>query len=132
LRGPEANPNSHQHGSYPKDIRQNAPHLGDVTAVEAEPNPARKSSLRASDQNGHGSAGRHIAEFAGAHQAEMIVIGTPGYSEIAEIFDASLTSELVHNARWAVHIVAPLDEHKLSRAGVADVGATPSPGTRHT
>jgi ACDE family multidrug resistance protein len=65
---------------------------------------------------GHGNAGRHIAEFADAHHAEMIIIGTPGDSEITEIFDASLTSELVRNARCAVHFVARLDENKLSPA----------------
>jgi nucleotide-binding universal stress UspA family protein len=67
---------------------------------------------------GHGDAGRHITEFADAHQAEMIIIGTPGDSAITEIFDASLTSELVHHARCAVHIVAPGDEHEMPRAGV--------------
>jgi MFS transporter, ACDE family, multidrug resistance protein len=65
---------------------------------------------------GHGNAGRQIAAFADAHHAEMIVIGTPGDSEITEIFDASLTSAVVHNARCAVHIVAPVDDSNLSRA----------------
>jgi MFS transporter, ACDE family, multidrug resistance protein len=66
---------------------------------------------------GHGNAGHHIAEFADSLHAEMIIIGTPGDSEITEIFDASFTSELVHHARCAVHIVAPPDQHKLSQAG---------------
>jgi MFS transporter, ACDE family, multidrug resistance protein len=68
---------------------------------------------------GHGSAGRHIAEFADSLHAEMIIVGTPGDSEINLVFDASLTSELVHHARCAVHIVAPIDEYNLSRAGLA-------------
>ena len=46
----------------------------------------------------------------------MIIIGAPGDSEIAEIFDASLTSELVRHAQCAVHIVAPAGEHQASRA----------------
>jgi nucleotide-binding universal stress UspA family protein len=66
--------------------------------------------------SGHGSAGRRIADFANAHHAIMIIIGAPRDSEIAEIFDASLTSELVGHAHCAVHIVAPAGEHQASRA----------------
>ena len=69
---------------------------------------------------GHGSAGRQIAEFAESVNAEMIIIGTPGDSEITEIFDASLTSELVRHARCAVHIVAPTDEHTLLQASATN------------
>jgi MFS transporter, ACDE family, multidrug resistance protein len=65
--------------------------------------------------SGHGSTGRRIADFANAHHATMVVIGAPGDSEIAEIYDASLTSELVGHARCAVHIVAPASEHQASR-----------------
>jgi hypothetical protein len=42
----------------------------------------------------------------------MIIIGAPGDSEIAEIFDASLTSEVVRDVQCAVHIVAPAGEHE--------------------
>jgi MFS transporter, ACDE family, multidrug resistance protein len=66
--------------------------------------------------SGHGSAGRRIADFANAHHATMIIIDTPGDSEIAEIFDASLTSEVVRHAQCAVHIVAPTARHEASRA----------------
>ncbi len=66
--------------------------------------------------SGHGSAGRRIADFANAHHASMVIIGAPGDSEIAEIYDASLTSELVRHAHCAVHIVAPVGEHQASRA----------------
>ena len=66
--------------------------------------------------SGHGGAGRRIADFANEHHAEMIVIGTPADSEIAEIFDASLTSELVRHAQCAVHIVAPGAQHQPTGA----------------
>jgi MFS family permease len=56
--------------------------------------------------SGHGAAGRRIAEFANEHNAAMIVIGTPRDGEIAEIFDAALSSELIRHAHGAVHIVA--------------------------
>jgi ACDE family multidrug resistance protein len=56
--------------------------------------------------SGHGGAGRRIAEFANTHHAAMIVIGTPRDGEIAQIFDAALSSELIRHAHAAVHIVA--------------------------
>ncbi len=62
--------------------------------------------------SGHGSAGRCIADFANAHHATMIIIGAPGDSEIAEIYHASLTSELLAHAQCAVHIVAPASKHE--------------------
>ncbi len=65
--------------------------------------------------SGHGSAGRRIADFANSRHATMIVIGAPGDSEIAEIYDASLTSELVGRAHCAVHIVAAAGKHRASR-----------------
>jgi MFS family permease len=57
--------------------------------------------------SGHGGTGRRIAAFAHEHRAGMIVIGAPGDGEIAEIFDASLTEELLRHAQCAVHVVAP-------------------------
>jgi len=57
--------------------------------------------------SGHGGTGRRIAAFANKHHAGMIVIGAPGDSEIAEIFEAFLTEELLRDAQCAVHIVAP-------------------------
>jgi nucleotide-binding universal stress UspA family protein len=65
--------------------------------------------------SGHGTAGRRIADFATAHHATMIIIGPPDDSEMAEIFDASLTSELVRHAQCAVHIVAPASQRDTSR-----------------
>jgi ACDE family multidrug resistance protein len=65
--------------------------------------------------SGHGSAGRRIADFANSRHATMIIIGAPGDSEIAEIYDASLTSELVGHAHCAVHIVAAAGKHRRSR-----------------
>jgi len=53
----------------------------------------------------HGGAGRRIAEYANDHQARMILIGTPTDSEIAGIFDAALTSQVVRHAHCAVHII---------------------------
>jgi ACDE family multidrug resistance protein len=57
--------------------------------------------------NGHGGVGRRIADFASGHHALMIVIGAPGDNEIAELFDASLTEELLRHAQCTVHVVAP-------------------------
>jgi hypothetical protein len=64
--------------------------------------------------------GRPIVAAISAGSRAGSVIGTPGESEITEIFDASSTSELVRHARCAVHVVAPDDEYeyKLSRAGL--------------
>jgi len=47
----------------------------------------------------------------------MIIIGAPGENEIAEIFDASFTSEVLRHAQCSVHIVAPApaDEHETYR-----------------
>jgi ACDE family multidrug resistance protein len=56
--------------------------------------------------SGHGSSGRRIAIFAKEHRAGMIIVGAPGDSEVAEFFNASLTSELLRHAECAVHFVA--------------------------
>jgi ACDE family multidrug resistance protein len=66
--------------------------------------------------SGHGRAGRRIADFATAHRATMIIIGAPADGEIAELFDASLTSEVVRHAQCAVHIVAPAGERQAYQA----------------
>jgi len=66
--------------------------------------------------SGHGGAGRRIADFANEHHAGMVVIGAPGDTEIADIFDASLTEELLRHAQCAVHVVAPRGEHESYRA----------------
>ncbi len=65
--------------------------------------------------SGHGNAGRRIADFANEHHATMIIIGGPSENGIAEIFDASLTSELVRHAQCAVHIVAPAGQRQTFR-----------------
>ena len=55
----------------------------------------------------HGDTGRRIAGFAADHNARMIVIGPPEGGELAGIFDADLTSQLLRHAPCAVHVVAP-------------------------
>ena len=55
----------------------------------------------------HGDSGRRIAGFAADHNARMIVIGPPEGGELAGIFDADLTSQLLRHAPCAVHVVAP-------------------------
>jgi nucleotide-binding universal stress UspA family protein len=55
----------------------------------------------------HGDVGRRIAGFAADHGARMIVIGPPTGSSLEGIFDADLTSQLLHHASCAVHIIAP-------------------------
>jgi len=55
----------------------------------------------------HGDSGRRIAGFAADHNARMIVIGRPEGGELAGIFDADLTSQLLRHAPCAVHVVAP-------------------------
>jgi hypothetical protein len=47
----------------------------------------------------------------------MIVLGTPTDSEIADIFDVALTSELIRHSQAAVHIVAPtVQDHPTGAA----------------
>ena len=55
----------------------------------------------------HGDSGRRIAGFAADRNARMIVIGPPEGGELAGIFDADLTSQLLRHAPCAVHVVAP-------------------------
>jgi nucleotide-binding universal stress UspA family protein len=55
----------------------------------------------------HGDVGRRIADFAADHGARMIVIGPPTGSSLEGIFDADLTSQLLHHASCAVHVIAP-------------------------
>ncbi len=55
----------------------------------------------------HGDVGRRIADFAACHGARMIVIGPPTGSSLESLFDADLTSQLLHHARCAVHVIAP-------------------------
>ncbi len=55
----------------------------------------------------HGDAGRRIAGFAADHGARLIVIGPPEGGELAGIFDADLTSQLLHHAPCAVHVIPP-------------------------
>ena len=53
----------------------------------------------------HGSSGQRIADFAAGRGARMIIIGSPANGATAELFDASLTSQLIRHARSEVHIV---------------------------
>jgi ACDE family multidrug resistance protein len=65
----------------------------------------------------HGDTGRRIAGFAADHNARMIVIGPPEGSELAAIFDADLTSQLLRHAPCAVHVVAPDADRARERIG---------------
>jgi MFS family permease len=56
----------------------------------------------------HGDVGRRIAEFAASRGAHMIVTGAPADGELAGLFDADLTRQLLRHARCEVHVV-PLD-----------------------
>jgi MFS family permease len=64
----------------------------------------------------HGGTGRRIAEFAAEHHAQMILIGRPADSQVAGIFDAALTAQVVRHAHCAVHIVPPIDMDEPSMA----------------
>ena len=64
----------------------------------------------------HGGTGRRIAEFAAKHHAQMILIGRPADSQIAGVFDAAVTTQVVRHADCAVHIVPPINENQLSGA----------------
>jgi MFS transporter, ACDE family, multidrug resistance protein len=64
----------------------------------------------------HGDTGRRIAGFATDHGARMIVIGPPTGSGLAGMFDADLTSQLLHHARCAVHVIAPEADRAAHRA----------------
>ena len=79
--------------------------------------------------SGHGGAGRRIADFANEHHAGMIVIGAPVDSEIAEIFDSSLTDELLRHAQCAVHVVAP-HPHPCASCYVGAQSVSPDPDRR--
>jgi len=64
----------------------------------------------------HGDVGRRIADFAAAHGARMIVIGLPAGGGLDSLFDADLTSQLLHHARCAVHVIAPDADRAGTRA----------------
>jgi MFS family permease len=64
----------------------------------------------------HGGTGRRIAEFAAEQHAQMILIGRPADSQIAGIFDAALTTQVVRHANCAVHIVPPINIDEPSMA----------------
>jgi MFS transporter, ACDE family, multidrug resistance protein len=65
----------------------------------------------------HGDTGRRIAGFAADHNARMIVIGPPAGGELAGIFDADLTSQLLRHAPCAVHVLAPDADRARERIG---------------
>jgi nucleotide-binding universal stress UspA family protein len=65
----------------------------------------------------HGGTGRRIAEFAAEHDAQMILIGRPSDSQIAGIFDAAATTQVVRYANCAVHIVPPTHTDEPAQAG---------------
>jgi nucleotide-binding universal stress UspA family protein len=64
----------------------------------------------------HGGTGRGIAEFATEHDAQMILIGSPADSQIAGVFDAAVTTQVVRHANCAVHIVPPTHNPEPSQA----------------
>ncbi len=64
----------------------------------------------------HGDIGRRIAGFATDRGARMIVIGPPTGGGLAGLFDADLTSQLLHHARCAVHVIAPEADRAAHRA----------------
>jgi MFS family permease len=64
----------------------------------------------------HGDVGRRIAGFAADHGARMIVIGAPTGGELAGLFDADLTSQLLRHARCDVHVIAPPADRAGRRA----------------
>ena len=64
----------------------------------------------------HGGSGQRIADFAAGRSARMIIIGSPADGASAGLFDASLTSQLIRNARCEVHIVPVPDARPLARA----------------
>jgi MFS family permease len=64
----------------------------------------------------HGGTGRRIAEFATEHDAQMILIGSPADSQIAGVFDAAVTTQVVRHANCAVHIVPPTHNPEPSQA----------------
>jgi MFS transporter, ACDE family, multidrug resistance protein len=102
----------------------------DVETAEAarEAIAASVSRLRSADvpANGHvlrvvgdhGDSGRRIADFAVGRGARMIVIGSPADGGSGELFDASLTSQLIRHADCEVHLV-PATPGPLRRATVA-------------
>ncbi len=66
----------------------------------------------------HGGTGQRIAEAAAERGARMIIIGSPSDGGSAGLFDASLTSQLIRNARCEVHLVPipaarPLEDAEL-------------------
>jgi nucleotide-binding universal stress UspA family protein len=65
----------------------------------------------------HGGTGRRIAEFAAEHDAQMILIGRPSDSQIAGIFDAAATTQVVRYANCAVHIVPPTRTDEPAQVG---------------
>jgi MFS transporter, ACDE family, multidrug resistance protein len=64
----------------------------------------------------HGDSGRRIASFAAERHARMIVIGTPADGGSAELFDASLTAQLIRHARCEVHLVPIMPDRHLAAA----------------
>lgn len=64
--------------------------------------------------NDHGGAGRRVATFANERHARMIVIGAPADSEIVEMFDASITDELLRHSEFPVHVVAAAPAHDVA------------------
>ena len=64
----------------------------------------------------HGDVGRRIAGFAADHGARLIIIGAPTGGELAGIFNADLTSRLLHHAPCEVHVIAPAADRAGHRA----------------
>jgi MFS family permease/nucleotide-binding universal stress UspA family protein len=70
---------------------------------------------------GHGKTGRRVAEFANELGARMIVVGAPDDGEVAPVFSAGLTDQLIRYAQCPVHIV-PLGSDQTSTAAGQTLG----------
>ncbi|HEX6393870.1 MAG TPA: MFS transporter [Acidimicrobiales bacterium] len=62
----------------------------------------------------HGQTGRRIAAFADKIRARTIVIGAPRDAEIAALFDADFSGELLRHAKCDVHVIADQPAGRIS------------------
>ncbi len=81
--------------------------------------------LHASD---HGTAGRHVADYANSIGAATIVIGAPTHGGLPALMDASASRELWRHAHSNILIINPASPGAFAAAGPADLaGAVPGP-----